>query len=241
MQMQQKKSLHGLSSRRDKMSSIIIGGGKIGYYLMRTLHERGIKATLIEKDEAICRKIAEELNVDVIFGDGTDINILIDAGISEADVAAAVTGSDEANLVICEIAKASFSVSQTIARVNNPKNIEMFKSLGIDKIVCSTEVIANLIENELEKDDYHVIQAFERGKMLLAEVNITKSSPWCDKALKVLELPVDCVISTIFRAEKIIYPHGDTEIICGDKVLLVTNPKALAALRKNIHHTGVGA
>lgn len=220
------------------MSSIIVGGGKIGYYLTRTLHERGIQTTLVEKNEAICRRIAGELGVDVILGDGTDIRVLLDAGINDADVVAAVTGSDEANLVICEIAKASFFVSQTIARVNNPKNIEMFKSLGIDKIVCSTEVIANLIENELEKDDYHVIQAFERGNMLLVEVNISDNSPWCDKKLKGLELPDDCVISTIFRTGKIIFPRGDTEIQGGDKVILVTNPKVLASLRKNIHHTG---
>lgn len=220
------------------MSSIIVGGGKIGYNLMRTLHDRGIKTILVEKNEAICSKIAEELSVDVILGDGTDIRVLLDAGINDADVIAAVTGSDEANLVICEIAKASFFVSQTIARVNNPKNIEMFKALGIDKIVCSTEVIANLIENELEKDDYHVIQAFERGHMLLVEVNISDNSPWCDKKLKDLDLPDDCVISTIFRTGKIIFPRGDTEIFGGDKVILVTNPKVLATLRKNIHHTG---
>lgn len=221
------------------MSSIIVGGGKIGYYVMRTLHERGVDAVIIERNEAICTKIAEELDVDVICGDGTDMTVLRDAGIGEAEIVAAVTGTDEENLVICEIAKASFSVPRTIARVNNPKNIAMFKALGIDKIVCSTEVIANLIENELDRDDYHVIQTFERGAMILVEVSISEKSPWCDKKLKNLELPGECVIATILRAEKIIYPRGETDILRGDKVLLVTNQPMLAKLRKTIHHTGL--
>jgi trk system potassium uptake protein TrkA len=220
------------------MSSIIVGGGKIGYYVMRTLHERGVDAVIIERNEAICTKIAEDLDVDVICGDGTDMTVLKDAGIGEAEIVAAVTGTDEENLVICEIAKTSFSVPRTIARVNNPKNIAMFKALGIDKIVCSTEVIANLIENELDRDDYHVIQTFERGAIILVEVYISEKSPWCGKQLKNLELPGECVIATILRAEKIIYPRGETDILCGDKVLLLTNQPVLAKLRKNIQHTG---
>ena len=221
------------------MSSIIVGGGKIGFYLLKTLQERGVDTVIVERDEAICSKIAEDLNAEVICGDGTDIDVLRDAGISDAEIVAAVTGTDEENLVICEIAKASFSVPRTIARVNNPKNIAMFKALGIDKIVCSTEVIANLIENELDRDDYHVIQTFERGAMILVEVYISDKSPWCGKTLKVLELPAECVIATILRAEKIIYPRGNTEILCGDKVLLVTNQPMLTKLRRTIHHTGL--
>lgn len=221
------------------MSSIIVGGGKIGYYVMRTLHERGVDAVIIERNEAICSKIAEELDVDVICGDGTDMSVLADAGIADAEIVAAVTGTDEENLVICEIAKVSFSVPRTIARVNNPKNIAMFKALGIDKIVCSTEVIANLIENELDRDDYHVIQTFERGAIVLVEIYISESSPWAAKKLKNLDLPGECVITTILRGEKIIYPRGETEILCGDKVLLITNHPMLAKLRKTIRHTRI--
>ncbi len=220
------------------MSSIIVGGGKIGYYLLKTLQERGVDTVIVERDQEMCAKIAEDLSSEVICGDGTDIDVLRDAGIGDAEIVAAVTGTDEENLVICEIAKTSFSVPRTIARVNNPKNIAMFKALGIDKIVCSTEVIANLIENDLDRDDYHVIQTFERGAMILVEVHISIKSPWCGKTLKVLDLPEECVIAAIIRAEKIIYPRGNTEILCGDKVLLVTSQSMLNKLRKNIHHTG---
>ena len=138
------------------MASIIIGGGKIGYYLLKTLLERGVDSVLIERDSAVCSRIANDLDVTVICGDGTDIRVLSDAGIADAEIVAAVTGTDEENLVICEIAKTSFSVPKTFARVNNPKNIAMFKALGIDRSICSTEVIANLIESELDLSLIHI-------------------------------------------------------------------------------------
>ncbi|MBW7573855.1 potassium channel family protein [Caproiciproducens faecalis] len=212
------------------MESIIIGGGKIGYNLLKTLKERGYQVTLVERDRDICARIADELDADVICGDGTDLEVLDDAGIAEAEIVAAVTGTDEENLVICQIAKISFHIQKTIARVNNPKNIEMFKALGVDRIVCSTEVIANLIESELDREEYRIIQTFERGSMLLVELDIGHSHPWCSMVVKDLRLPQECVITSIVREEKVIYPRGDTQIHEGDKVLFITNHTALMEL-----------
>ena len=220
------------------MASIIIGGGKLGYYLLKTLQERKVDTILIERDPVRSAKIAEELDVTVIAGDGTDIDVLKEAGIEKAGIVAAVTGTDEENLVICKIAKASFSIPITFARVNNPKNTAMFKALGIDNTACSTEVIANLIERELERDDYHVIQTFENGRFVLAEVMITEFSPWCGKKIRELNLPSDCVISSIFRSGNVLFPRGDSEIGCSDKVFLITSEAVLAKLRKHVHHSG---
>ena len=125
------------------MKSIIIGGGKIGFNLLKTLKDRGYNVTLIEIDENICRAIAEDIDSDIICGDGTSLDVLKDAGINGADIIAAVTGKDEENLVICQIAKRGFNIGKSIARINNPKNIPMFKALGVDQTVCSTEVIAD--------------------------------------------------------------------------------------------------
>ena len=145
------------------MKSIIIGGGKIGSNLLKTLKERGYDVTLIEKNEEICRKIANDIEADIICGDGTDLDVLHDAGIKNADLLAAVTGKDEENLVICQIAKMEFQIKKSIARVNNPKNIAMFNALGVDQTVCSTEVIANLIEYEFDRDICKIVQTFDRG------------------------------------------------------------------------------
>jgi len=107
-------------------------------------------------------RAADAIGADVIQGDGTDPEVLKDAGIDNAEIVAAVTGSDEENLVICQIAKLTFNINKTIARVNNPKNMEMFRLLGIDTTVCSTAVIATLIENELNRDDIRIVSTFEK-------------------------------------------------------------------------------
>jgi len=220
------------------MESIIIGGGKIGYNLLKTLKERKYQVTLVERNRDTCAKIADELDADVICGDGTDLDVLNDAGINNAEVVAAVTGTDEENMVICQIAKLSFNVKKTIARVNNPKNIAMFKALGIDRIVCSTEVIADMIGYELDKDDYRIIQTLQRGQMVLVETTIDKKNPWYNCSIKDLNLPSECVIISVLHGEEIIYPRGDTQILENDKVLFITNHSALTALMNHLPSGG---
>lgn len=220
------------------MKTIIIGGGKIGYNLFKTLKERGYEVTLIERDRETCMKIAEDFNTDVICGDGTNLEVLKDAGIEEAEVIAAVTGTDEENLVICQIAKLSFNTKKTIARVNNPKNMVMFKNLGIDNTVCSTEVIANLIEYSFDKDEYQIINTFERGSMILAELAIRENNPWCNKSVRELKLPKECVMVSVLRGDNVIYPRGDTFILPNDKVVIITNKTVLSIIVSELYYGG---
>lgn len=216
------------------MRAIIIGGGKVGYYLLKTLKDEGYEITLIEKDASICNKIAEKFDVDIICGDGTDIEVLKDAGIEYSEIVAAVTGKDEENFTICQIIKINFNHCKTIARINNPKNSSIFKALGIDKTVCSTEVIANLIESELNDDKIKIIQALDRGEMVLLELNIDKKSSWRNKTISNINAPNGCIIVSIFRDKKIIYPNGSIEIKEGDKVFIVTNMERKYELEKCI-------
>ncbi len=216
------------------MKSIIVGGGKIGYYLLKTLHDQSYNVFLIERNYSTCKSIADELDANIICGDGTDIEVLKDAGIDEAEVVAAVTGSDEENLVICVIAKNTFHISKTIAKINNPKNISMFKALGVDRTVCSTAVIANLIEYEFDKDNARILQTFDRGAMILAEIKIDKGSTWTDQFVKDLELPEECVMSSILRNDKAIYPRGNTRIQVNDNILILTNTAGFTQLKRMI-------
>lgn len=209
------------------MKTIIVGGGKVGYYLLKTLYEHGHDVALIERNQDVCQRIAESIPVDVIHGDGTDLDVLRDAGIEEADIVAAVTGTDEENLIICKIAKLQYQISRTISRVNNPKNMEMFKVLGIDNTVCSTAVIANLIESEVDHPQVKILNTFDRGSMVLAEIIITSELTWAGKRIADIPFPVECVIVSVFRNDSIIYPKGDTQFQEGDKVLLVTSPSEL--------------
>lgn len=220
------------------MKSIIIGGGKVGYYLFKTLFERGHEVVLIERDPESCRRIAEDISAEVLQGDGTDLNVLQEAGIAEADIVAAVTGTDEENLVICKIAKLNYNISRTISRVNNPKNIEMFKILGIDTTVCSTAVIVNLIESELDQKDLKVINTFERGSMVFAELFVQEKNPWAGRKVAEISIPDECIFVSVLRGNIFIYPKGDTVIHSGDKILLVASIKTLMILSDLIQIRG---
>jgi trk system potassium uptake protein TrkA len=220
------------------MKSIIIGGGKVGYNLLKTLKERGYDVTLVERDEDVCRKIADDINTNVICGDGTDIDVLKDAGIVRADIIAAVTGNDEENLVICQIAKKGFNIRKSIARINNPKNISTFKALGVDQTVCSTAVIANLIEYEFDRDICRIVQTFDRGTMILVEVQVNENNHWLNKFVKELTVPPECVLASILRDEKIIFPRGDTQIMLNDNVHIITTRSTFPQIKKLFHNGG---
>lgn len=213
------------------MRAIIIGGGKVGYFLVKTLLERNMRVTLIEKDHDRAIQISKELNIDVLCGDGSDLSLLQEANIDDCELVAAVTGSDEENLVVCQIVKLSFNNTKTIARINNPKNIKMFRQLGVDKTVCSTEVIANLINAEMVSDGIKIIQTFEMGSMLLAEINVTKKHKWLNQEIKDLVLPRNLVVVSIIRNEEVIYPKGDTLIHEEDKVVFVCDKETVSGLR----------
>jgi trk system potassium uptake protein TrkA len=216
------------------MKTIVVGGGKVGYYLVKTLKEKKHKVVLIEKDITICEKIAEELQVDVICGDGSDVDVLQDAGIEETEVVAAVTGKDEENLVICQMAKVNFNINETIARINNPKNIAIFEALGVDKTVCSTQVICNLVEGEFNSEPLKIIESINKGQMILVEAKIDSESAWKDKSIDQLKLPKECLILSIIRSEKVIFPRGSIDIKEGDKVLIITNTDRKNDVEKSI-------
>lgn len=216
------------------MKTIIVGGGKVGYFLVKTVIANQTVVNMIEKDRERAIQISDELDIDVIQGDGSDISILEEAGIEKAEIVAAVTGDDEENLVVCQIVKVKFPHVKTIARINNPKNIEMFKALGVDKTVCSTKVIADLIEYEMANETLKILQTFERGNMLLGEINVGNDCAWANTLVKNLEIPNDLILVSILRDGHVIFPRGETMIETNDHVMIVTSPKVVDELRKKL-------
>ncbi len=216
------------------MKAIVVGGGKVGYYIFKDLIQEKYDVVLIEKDKNRCIRIAEETGGNVICGDGSDIDVLNDAEISDANIVAAVTGKDEENLVICQMAKLNFNINNTIARINNPKNRSVFKALGVDKIVCSTEVIANLIKGQFNSENINIVQTLDRGEMILVEITINKNSSWKDKLIRSIDFPKDCVIASIIRNRRVIFPKGNIELKEGDNLLLVTTINNQAEIKKFI-------
>ncbi|TYQ16067.1 UNVERIFIED_CONTAM: trk system potassium uptake protein TrkA [Acetivibrio alkalicellulosi] len=207
------------------MYIVITGGGKLGYYLVKTLLPYKHKIAIIEPLEDICRKIANELHIPVINGDGTDINILSEVEVEKCDIFIAVTGKDEDNLIACQLAKRNFGVKRTIARVNNPKNIEVFQKLGVDIAVSSTSIIADLIEQEVDYTGIKTLMRLKSGKLVLNEILITSKSPVCNRTLKDINIPKDCVLISVIRDDEVIIPNGFTAIKEGDYIIAVSTSK----------------
>ena len=134
------------------MYVIVIGGGKVGYYLTKHLLERSYEVTLIEKDARRAEQLTSQLGEVVMVGDGDEMSFLATTGMERADVVVAVTGDDEDNLIACQLAKRKFKVPKTVARVNNPANVRIFKTLGVDRSLSATVVLLDLIERELSAD-----------------------------------------------------------------------------------------
>ena len=173
------------------MYIVIVGAGKVGYFLAKRLCQGRHTVSIIEKDKGLCEEIAKQLEALVISGDGCDPRIMEEAGVSRADVLAAVTGDDEDNLIICQLAKERFKVQRTVARVNNPDNEHTFAELGIDVPIDSTKIIAKIIEEEASFSDFVNLMSFKRGKLAIVRVDLPEDSPVLNKKIQDIQLPPD--------------------------------------------------
>jgi trk system potassium uptake protein TrkA len=204
------------------MKIVIVGAGKVGYFLAKRLASGKHVVSIVDKDKQICEEIAKELEVLVINGDGCDPRIMEEAGVKQADVVAAVTGDDEDNMIICQLAKELFNTHRTVGRVNNPDNERAFSELGIDVPVDATMIIGKIIEEEVSFADFVNLMSFKRGKLAIVRVDLAPESPVIAKKIKDLALPADSVIVSIVRGEKVIVPKGNTAFAAGDDVIAIT-------------------
>ena len=154
------------------MRVCIVGGGKVGYYLAKTLLEHGHTPVLIEDDPAMCRKVADSLDLTVVCGDGTFAEVQESADVAHCSAMVAVTGRDEDNLIVCQLAKQVFKVKRTVALVNNPKNAAVLKKLGVDIAVSATDNLTHLIEREVETAAIQQLLSLAGGTASLTEVLI---------------------------------------------------------------------
>lgn len=214
------------------MNIIIMGGGKVGYYLCKTMRENGHSVRIIESKEEVCARIADELDVRVLCGDGTSVESLTAVGISKADVFAAVSGNDEDNLIACQIAKRRFAVKKTIARSNNPKNVEVMRRLGVDFPVSSTNVIIDFMEREIDPAGVKLLSNINRGEANICEYLIPDNWKYSGSSLTALPLPDNCVLASVIHNGKMIIPRGDTCLFGGDDVIVIVEGNANKELRR---------
>lgn len=215
------------------MNIIIVGGGNVGYYLAEKL--RGDHyVVLIEKELTVGEKIAGEMNVMVIQGDGCNPETLKKAGVKKADVVAAVTGNDVDNIIICQIARDVYNVKRTVARVNNPKNQVVFTKLGIDVAIDSTAIIAKIIEDEVGWEDFVNLFTFKKGNLSLLRIDLPENSPAINVPIEDLPLPDDSVIVAVIRDNKILVPKENFILREKDEVIAITKVENESVLFKKL-------
>lgn len=225
------------------MRIMIVGGGKVGYYLAKTLASEGHVIMLVEQDRAHCQRIAEELDtkyIGVTCGDGTAVGILREAGIGRADALIAVTGQDQNNLAACQLAKEYFGVRMTVSRVNNPKNIRVFEELGVDSVISSTARITSIINQELDWSDVNRIFRAKAGNVRIREAMIEPGCRFCGKRLAELGLPQGMIVLAVVRGEETGIPNGDTRLLEGDNVIVMGKEPELTAVLKDCAHSERG-
>jgi len=215
------------------MYIIVVGGGRVGYYLTKALLDEGHEVLVLEKNAAVCAVLNEELGSVCLRGDGCESTVLAAAGAGRADMLAAVTGDDEDNLVACQVAKHMFHVPRTIARIRNPKNERIFKELGIDVTVNNTNIILENIEEEVPTHPLTHLRDIRGLGLGIVEIKIPENAPTIGRPLKELPLPENAAVALVIRRKtsKPILASGNTAIQPEDIVIAVTPHEDEEALR----------
>lgn len=213
------------------MYVIVVGGGKVGYYVAKELVDDGQEVLVIEKESAKCERLAEELGDIVLRGDGCEAATMEGAGFGRADMVIAVTGDDEDNLVSCQVAKVKFNVPRTIARINNPKNEEIFRRLGIDTTISATAAILAQIEQELPTHPVIPLLSLSGGLKMVG-LKIPSTAAVVGKPIRELMLPHQSLIALVIDHRGVpAVPTSDTVLRAEDEVVVVTPTENEAALQ----------
>ena len=220
------------------MYIIVVGGGRIGYYLTRALLDEGHEVLVMEKESNICEAINDELGSVCLRGDGCEAATLAEVGTERADMFIAVTGHDEDNLVACQVAKHKFNVPRTITRIRNPQNKILFKKLGIDVTISSTDVILEHIEEEVPTHPLTHLLAIEDSGLEIVEIKIPPESTTVGKPIRELPLPPGSKLSLVIRkGGKNRVPTLNTILRAGDRIIALTTPESEEALRAALRGT----
>jgi len=214
---------------------ILVGGERITYYLARSFINKGYKIVVIHKNRAFCEELSKTLKALIINGNGSKREILEQAEPMRNDIVVALTPRDQDNFIICQQAMNIFSVERTLALVNDPENLKIFKELGIKNAISTTDLIASLVEQKLSVEEIINLTPVEEGKINITEIVLSGDSPVVGKKLRDANLPKGSIIGSIIRGNEIIIPYGDTVLKEGDKLLLISllevQSKALSLLR----------
>jgi trk system potassium uptake protein TrkA len=206
------------------MYIVIAGAGKVGWNLARELQEAEHEVTVVESDRDRYMTVEEELEHNIHYGDASELWVLERAGIVRADMVIAVTGDDEDNILISQVAKEKYLVEHTIARVNNPRNVAHFELLGIRPVVSATDLILSLIEHEVPHHGLVKLLNLKQEQLEIIEIEVMEDAPAAGKRIEELELPGGTLVVSVLRNGSGFVPNSETVIEGGDEVLAVLHP-----------------
>jgi trk/ktr system potassium uptake protein len=219
---------------------IVVGGGKVGYYLTKELLAAGHELVLMEKDPRRARQIADEVGSIVLNRDGCEGRYLAQAGANRANIVAAVTGDDEDNLVVCQMAKHHFDVPRTIARVNSPANEKLFRHLGVDEIISPTRMVLGAIEQDIPVHELLHLAQLSGGELEVIEAQIGEDSPAIGRRPRDITLPDGCSLFVLIRDDIAQPIRPETLFQAGDKVLAITRTDCEIDLHRELIGTASG-
>jgi trk system potassium uptake protein len=203
------------------MYIVIIGAGKVGWNLARELIQKDNEITLIESDPQRYSVVEEELEHSVHYGDGSELWVLERAGIERADLVIAVTGDDEDNILISQVAREKYGVERIVARCNNPRNLQHFELLGVKPAVSATDLILRLIEHEVPKYGLVHLLDLPQERLEIIELEVGEGSAAAGRQVKELGLPDGSLVISVLRDGAGFVPTGDSVVQAGEEVLLV--------------------
>jgi trk system potassium uptake protein TrkA len=203
------------------MYVIIVGAGKVGLNLARELIDKGHEVTLLESDRRRYLLVEPELGHVVHYGDATELWVLERAGVQRTDLVITVTGDDEDNMLVCQVAKEKYECERIIARVNNPRNLQHFKLLGIQPVVSATDLILRLIEHEVPRYGLVHLLALEEERLEIIELEVQSGAPAAGLRVAEVKLPEGSLVISVLRDGRGFVPTPETVVEAGDQVLLV--------------------
>ncbi|MCS7060953.1 MAG: TrkA family potassium uptake protein [Anaerolineae bacterium] len=214
------------------MFVVIVGGGRTGSHLARMLHGQGHEVRVVDDRPEVVAKLRRELSDEIaVLGDVSSPTVLEAAGIHRAQVLAAVTADDEANLVVTTLGRFEFRVPRTIARVNNPENAWMFTAdMGVDVALNQADIMGRLIAEEMSLGDMMTLLKLRKGQFSVVEEKVHPLAPACGKAISELALPPECVLIAIIRKGDLILPRGDVVLQQADEILAVVHSSQVIEL-----------
>ncbi|MCI6729383.1 MAG: NAD-binding protein [Candidatus Faecousia sp.] len=212
-----------------KRSVLLVGGRSKAKALAQSLLQKGYQVTAVNAALEDCQKLAENGKLSVIHGDGTKPYVLEDAGAGRMDMAIALTPRDEDNLVICQLCKKRFQVKKTVALLSDPQKTEFFYKMGIDSVVCAISAVTSIIEQQAFVEEMAKAIPIGAGRVQMLEIPITASDPVTGKQVWEIDLPKEVIIGCILRGDRNLVPRGDTRILAGDVLVLISGSNREAA------------